>query len=110
MSMQGEFTGNQYRGRGELPAWSELQTEASIEPNPPIVDPHHHLWDHERGLYMLSDFENDIRKVGNIIATVFVECMSEYRTSGPEAMWPVGETEFVARLTAGRSGPPRIAA
>ena len=32
----------------------------------------------------------------NVLATVFIQCRSEYRDSGPESMQPVGETEFVA--------------
>ena len=35
-------------------------------------------------------------------ATVFVECASGYRTDGPEAFRPVGETEFVVAADPGR--------
>ncbi|HEY4043246.1 MAG TPA: hypothetical protein VGM32_15550 [Rhodopila sp.] len=31
-----------------------------------------------------------------MLATVFIQCRSEYRTTPPEDMQPVGETEFVA--------------
>ena len=31
----------------------------------------------------------------NIVKTVFIQCGSGYRTSGPEEMRPVGESEFV---------------
>ncbi|SVE38324.1 uncharacterized protein METZ01_LOCUS491178, partial [marine metagenome] len=30
--------------------------------------------------------------------TVFVECLSSYRTDGPEHLKPIGETEFVAEI------------
>jgi len=49
-----------------------------------------------------------------VVSTVFVECMSEYRDVGPEALRPVGETDFVERIAvdAGRRGGavPRVAA
>jgi len=112
--MAEQVTVNQYRGPDDLQAWSQLQPETAIEPDLPIVDSHHHLWNHERGRYFLSDFENALRKIHNIKATVFVECSSEYRTTGPEAMRPVGETEFVAKLTSdsanASSGATRVAA
>lgn len=50
----------------------------------------------------------------NIVSTVYVECTSMYRDSGPVPMRPVGETEFVnwvAAMTAsGRYGPIRVGA
>ena len=36
----------------------------------------------------------------NVVETVFVECMAEYRTDGPAELRPVGETEFVAGVAA----------
>jgi L-fuconolactonase len=49
----------------------------------------------------------------NIVSTVFVECRSMYRQDGPEAMKPVGETEFVqgiaVRSASGQYGPTRVA-
>jgi predicted TIM-barrel fold metal-dependent hydrolase len=35
-----------------------------------------------------------------VVSTVFVECASMYRATGPEAMKPVGETEFVNGIAA----------
>ncbi|MBN8510153.1 MAG: amidohydrolase family protein, partial [Burkholderiales bacterium] len=50
----------------------------------------------------------------DVRATVFVECLAMYRADGPEALRPVGETEFVAGLAAtsasGAHGPTRAAA
>ena len=43
---------------------------------------------------MLEHLRADTGAVG-VERTVFVECMSGYRTDGPEAFRPVGETEFV---------------
>jgi predicted TIM-barrel fold metal-dependent hydrolase len=44
-----------------------------------------------------------------VVQTVFLECRSEYRTTGPEAMRPLGETVFVAAVaekSAAGGGPP----
>jgi len=50
----------------------------------------------------------------NVVSTVFIECASMFKTDGPEAMRPVGETEFVNGIAAmsasGLYGPARIAA
>ncbi len=77
--------------------WWESAREAALDPSRPIVDPHHHLWKASRwGEYLLDDLAADTGGGHNVAQTVFVECDSQYRTSGPEASRPVGETEFVA--------------
>jgi predicted TIM-barrel fold metal-dependent hydrolase len=72
--------------------------EAILEPDLPIVDPHHHLWDRLGGArsplppqpdgpvhpftqvvsrtprYLLDELLADLRSGHNIIATVFVQC------------------------------------
>jgi L-fuconolactonase len=60
-----------------------------------IVDPHHHLWEHAQNPYMTGELRADTGSVAGVTNTVFVECASAYRTDGPEAFRPVGETEFV---------------
>ena len=60
-----------------------------------IVDPHHHLWVHPTNPYMAPELHADTATVPDLAKTVFVECGSGYRTDGPEAFRPVGETEFV---------------
>ncbi len=75
------------------------QTEEALEPELEIVDAHHHLWPEpisHWGTYDLADLRRDTGTGHNIVATVFIDCGAEYRTDGPEAMAPVGETEFVA--------------
>src|SRR5271169_3062240 len=91
-----------------------LVTESALEPDLPIVDPHHHLWDHPGSRYMLDEILRDTATGHRVLATVFVECMSMYRADGPEAMRPVGETEFVngiaAQSASGQYGETRVAA
>jgi L-fuconolactonase len=78
------------------PEWLAKLTEAIIDPAQPIIDPHHHLWKARPDPYLLADLVADLRTGHNVLATVFIQCRSEYRADGPEEMQPVGETEFVA--------------
>jgi L-fuconolactonase len=80
-------------------AWLALTPEEPLEPELPICDPHHHLWDHPRSTYLTAELLRDAAG-HRVLETVFVECSSEYRETGPEALRPVGETEFVDRLAA----------
>lgn len=69
--------------------------EDVLDPDLPIVDPHHHLWDHPANPYMTEQLRADTGSGHRVVKTVFVECTSGYRDDGPEAMRPVGETTFV---------------
>src|SRR4029077_3303538 len=60
-----------------------------------IVDPHHHLWVHATNPFMAPELRADTATVPDVAKTVFVECGSGYRSDGPEAYRPVGETDFV---------------
>lgn len=96
--------------------WLAQETpETVLEPDLPIIDPHHHLWDHraidpgmgfEQKLYLCEELTNDIIQSGhNIRQTVFAQCGAFYRADGPEEMRSVGETEFVNGVAAmSRSG------
>ena len=88
--------------------------EAIVEPDLAIIDTHHHFWDLRSHRYLLDDWLADIGSGHNVVATVFIECLSMYRASGPIEMRSVGEVEFVAGIAAmsesGRYGPARVAA
>jgi predicted TIM-barrel fold metal-dependent hydrolase len=94
--------------------------EAVLEPDLPIIDPHHHLWD-RAGLmlaqmppakhgfetvirrvprYLLDELLADLKSGHTVIATVYMECGAMYRQTGPAALRPVGETEFVNGVAA----------
>lgn len=93
---------------------NQATPEEILEPDLPIVDPHHHFWDNKRHRYLLDEFLVDANSGHNIEATVFIECQSMYRAGGPEAMRAVGEVEFVAGIAAmcesGGYGPIRAGA
>jgi len=96
--------------------------EEILEPDLPIVDPHHHLWDRRAAMaaagddpatrhgflrvvdmsarYLLDELLADTDSGHNVVATVFVECRSMWRKEGPAEMRPVGETEFVNGVAA----------
>ena len=94
--------------------WLAQVAEPALEPDLPIVDPHHHLWDRPDSRYMLPDLLADIGGGHNVAATVFVECRSMYRAAGPVPLRPVGETEFVngiaAQSASGGFGAARVCA
>ncbi len=89
--------------------------EAILEPDLPIVDPHHHLWDRPAALlaalpppkhgfdhvirkvprYLLDELLADMKAGHNIVATVYMECGSFYKASAEPHMKCVGETEAV---------------
>ncbi len=99
-------------------------TEEIIEPELPIIDPHHHLWDLRPRLemfqgakhkfieavipnayYTFDQLHADITSGHNIIGTVFMECGAFYRSGASDAMKVVGEVEFVNGVAAqGASG------
>lgn len=81
-------------------SWLEQVREDILEPDLPICDPHHHLWDRDGSRYLLDELLADVRSGHNVVSTVFVECASMYRTDGPEPLRPVGETEFVNGIAA----------
>jgi len=95
-------------------------TESILEPDLPIIDPHHHLWDWPPAVfadrpgpqhgfetvvrravrYLLPEFLADLNTGHNIRATVFVQCGAMYRAEAQDAFKPVGETEFVNGVAA----------
>lgn len=84
-------------------------------PELPILDAHHHLWlaGGHGGVpaYTVDELHADIAASGhNVVGTVFVECRSQYRTDGPAALRPIGETEFVVREAARVDAGPPVAA
>jgi L-fuconolactonase len=114
-----------------LPAGRNSMTDI-IDPGRPIIDPHHHLWDIRRTLasvpplhdflkavalspvYLLPELLADFGSGHNVVASVFVECGAYYRAGAPDALRPVGETEFVngvaAMSASGLYGPARACA
>jgi L-fuconolactonase len=96
------------------PDWLARHNEPVLEPDLPIIDPHHHLWIRPGSRYLADDLLADMNSGHNIVATVYVQAQSMYRQSGPSEMRSVGETEFVngvaAMFASGVLGRPRACA
>uniref|UniRef100_A0A9E8CJP1 Amidohydrolase family protein n=1 Tax=Bosea sp. NBC_00436 TaxID=2969620 RepID=A0A9E8CJP1_9HYPH len=71
-----------------------------LEPQQPIVDAHHHLYDRPGLRYLLDEFEADLRSGHDVRATVLVQARASYRPAGPAASQPLGETEAAMRMAA----------
>ncbi|MFV0298867.1 MAG: amidohydrolase family protein [Hyphomicrobiaceae bacterium] len=98
--------------------WLAQVREAALEPDLPICDPHHHLWDRRDGRverrYMLDEILRDTTSGHNIVSTVFIEHLAMFRADGPDEMKYVGEVEFAngiaAMAASGLYGSTRVAA
>jgi L-fuconolactonase len=95
--------------------WLAQRQEEILEPDLPIVDPHHHLVERpETGRYLLQDLLADTNSGHNITATVYLEWLSMYRAGGPVELRPVGEVEFAngvaAMAASGTYGKTKICA
>ena len=88
----------------KLDSWLAQVEEEIVDPQTPIIDAHHHLWQnkgivgHSGDDYELDDFWSDTASGHNVIGTVFIECGTNYFSHSPKAMQPVGETEYVAAI------------
>ncbi len=108
-------------------------TEAILDPQLPIIDPHHHLWDLRPMLpmfpephhpfiaaiipnayYTFDQLRAHATSGHNIIGTVYMECGAFYNGAYGDALKTVGEVEFVngvaAQSASGLYGPSRYCA
>lgn len=113
---------------------SEPATEAALEPDLPIIDPHHHLWDLRPMLpmfpeprhrfletlvpaahYTFDQWSAEVAGSGhNVVASVFMECGAFYNATYGDALKPIGEVEYVngvaAQSASGLYGNTRLCA
>lgn len=80
--------------------WLASVQEEIVDPDRPIIDPHHHLWQRPNSTYVLEHLRGDTDSGHNIVKTVFLECGASYRETGPEHLKCIGETEFVEGIAA----------
>lgn len=93
--------------------------EEILEPDLPIIDPHHHLWDlrpmidafpeprHDfietlisNAYYTFDQLHAHLTSGHNIIGTVFMECGAFYRADADADFKVIGEVEFVNGVAA----------
>jgi predicted TIM-barrel fold metal-dependent hydrolase len=94
-------------------------TEAILEPDLPIIDPHHHLWDlrplmgafpeprhpfiasiAEKPYYTFDQLRDDLTTGHRVVGTVFMECGAFYRADARDDFKVVGEVEYVNGVAA----------
>ena len=75
-----------YPENADIEQWIAREApEAVLEPDLPIIDPHHHLWDQRRlpkrpesfrqEVYLCEEISGDIDLGGhNVVQTVFAQC------------------------------------
>lgn len=106
-------------------------TEEILEPELPIIDPHHHLWDLRPMMgafpeplhpffaalslspyYTFNELHADTTSGHNVIGTVFMECGAFYRAGAGDALKVLGEIEYVngvaAQSASGLYGSQRL--
>ncbi len=88
--------------------WLQRHREDVLEPALPIVDAHHHVYDRPDWRYLIDEYSADAGSGHAIRASVYMQALTRYRTSGPEELKPVGETEYVAQAT--ENTVPQLAA
>jgi predicted TIM-barrel fold metal-dependent hydrolase len=96
--------------------WLNQVKEDIIDPDLPIIDPHHHLWHGDNQLagsfpYLMEQLSEDTNSGHNIIGTIFMECAQGYYLNDDEKYKPIGETEFVINIieeSKNISGPTNI--
>ncbi|WP_057882802.1 amidohydrolase family protein [Tsuneonella troitsensis] len=99
-------------------------TESILDPELPIIDPHHHLWDLRPLLgmfpeprhdfletlvgapyYTFDELQADTQSGHNVVGTVFMECGAFYDAARGDELKVVGEVEYVNGVAAqGASG------
>jgi predicted TIM-barrel fold metal-dependent hydrolase len=101
----------------KVPPFNKLKEgrdEPILEPDIPIIDAHHHLFDRPHLRYMLDDYLDDANAGHKIIGSVYIETQAMTRPDGPEELRPIGEVEFAdgvaARVNGGVYGACRVAA
>jgi len=81
-------------------AWRDLVIEEALDPDLAIVDAHHHVWDRSpipgiEAYDREAFFADKTRSGHNIVATVSVDCRTNYRPDGPERFGILGETDYI---------------
>ena len=76
--------------------WLAKISEVAIEPDRIIVDPHHHFFDASERFqqYDLAMLRADTA-AHRVEQTVYLQCGEHHRKNGPDALKPIGETEWV---------------
>ena len=109
------FNGNRVRSSAKLKAWhANAAFEAALEPDLPIIDPHHHLYGEREDdyHYLRDDLAADIGSGHRVEGTVYVEAYKAgWRMEATRALRSLGEVERITAVSvATATGTTRVAA
>lgn len=97
------YRGNRHRDADELILWhAGHRSEVALEPELPIVDPHHHLYGSasDRYRYLPEDLARDLGAGHRVMGTVYLEAYgSGWHEHGPAELRSLGEVEMILRAT-----------
>jgi len=105
----------------EILGWLRRQeAEEVLEPELPVIDPHHHLWDRRRDackyrtiVYGLHEILEDLYDGHNVVGTVYCQSKCYRSCQGPAEARAVNEVEHAqgvfAACQAGLYGPEALA-
>lgn len=85
-------------------AWLAQHAEPILDPDLPIIDPHHHIWEQVDQRYLLPELLADTGSGHDIRATVFIQCGAQYDMAEPPERRPLGETRFMAAVAEAAEG------
>ena len=89
--------------------WLALGREEALDPSLPIVDAHHHFYDRPGWTYLQGEYLADAQSGHAVRASVYMQALTGYKVDGPDALKPVGETEYVVAATTPRAAEMQIA-
>ncbi len=92
--------------KNQLP---ELKYEDVLEPELPICDAHHHLWEYPGSTYLGKEFIKDVDG-NNVVQTVFVETWARNLRTGGTVKEPADQTALAVAEGNSNPGKMKIAA
>lgn len=76
----------------------DLRDDPVLDPDLPIIDAHHHMFDRPAARYLLDEILEDIKLGHDVRATVYIESHFGFDEDAPDHLKPVGETRFATDI------------
>ena len=81
-------------------AWLDRYVEAPLDPQYPIIDPHHHLWDAPKPRYLLDEVLADFQTGHNVVCQRIRRMPRHVPRDRRRELKSLGETRFVDGIAA----------
>lgn len=102
------------KGHSVREDWLNRRREEVLDPDIPLIDAHHHLFQQGAHRYLFDELLADISDGHDVRATVYIEAGAMSRADGDPMLRPLGEFEFangIAAMSAsGAYGAARLCA